>query len=300
MSTLNITPTYATSSVLYEADLDASIKTPIESHFNNAEVEGSNIQSESITGSLKIQNSAITSDKIANNAVTSAKLEDAISATTGILTTKILNDAVTTDKILNANITTEKLANSAVTAAKIGTWEIPKTIMLDLPRASADLSNLTINWARTTTSGPDGTAGPSLVGSVSISGLTSGKPVIISLESSSAEYDKGYIEAIATLNVSSSSGFETVAGGIVHIYKDGSKIASHQITSCGAYGTNPTAYIRIPLSAITHIDVASNSSHTYSIYLESVAFSSISTDFIHTNQCSMTINSAQLKVLQVV
>lgn len=300
MGTLTINPTYATSSVLYETDLDNSIKTPIETHFNNAEVEGSNIQPESITGASKLQNNAVITSKIANNAITLEKLEDAISTSTGVLTAKIADDAVTTSKILDANIITDKINNLAVTSEKIIDSSVPKSIMLDIPRASADLANTTINWARTSYGGSDGTAGPTLVGSISVSGLTSGKPVIISLESNNADYDRGYIEATATLNVSGASGAYTVAGGLVHIYKDNSKIATHQIISCRVFGVDPTAYIRIPLSTITHVDSASSTSHTYSIYIESVPFSSISNDPAHTNQCSMTINSAQLKILQVV
>lgn len=284
MSTLVVTPTYINGSVLTETDLDSSLKTPIEAHFNNANVEGSDIQSEALTGSNKIRNTAITADKIAANAITTIKLEDAVSSSTGILTAKIANDAVTTAKILNQNITTDKINNLAVTSAKIADNSVPKSIMPDLPRAAAALTNTTINWSLGVS------AGPTIVGSVTITGLTSGKPVLISLESNTTEYDKGYIEAIATVNTTFAS-----SGGYVHLYKDGSKIATHEIGSSYIKGINPTAYLRLPLSCITHIDTASSSSHTYSIYLESKSRHGSAS-----YTANMTINSAQLKVIQVV
>jgi hypothetical protein len=279
MSTLTVAPTYSNGNVLTEAQIDA-VGDTIETYFNTTLIDDANIQANALTGSTKLDNTAVTTAKIQSSAITTAKLVDSVDTTDGITTAKIADTNVTTAKIADSAVTAAKIANGAVTAAKIN--GIPKAVYPAIPVASNTLSDLTVSNST-----------PTLVGSVSATGLTSGKPVIVSLESSTTSAGSGYIELYCIGDTT--GGTQDISDncrGEIYIYKDGVSVyKSHLWWAYAAAGSVST--VRIPLSSITYIDTASSTSHTYSLYINSIGASSERTSQIK-------INSAILKTMQLV
>lgn len=315
MSTLTITTTYDTAQVLTEAQID-EIKTPIETYFNTTQIGGSNIQANILDGATYLSDDSISADKLASNSVTTAKLIDSTpSSDTGITSAKINTDAVTTAKIDDLAVTTAKIDDLDITTAKIG-GTVPKSIMLELPTASANLSDLTLT--RTASSDPTTNGSETLVGSVTFSGLTSGKPVIINLQSTSTSSGYGYIEQIFFGKV---YGYYTSFPNQYATYltqacecelilkKDSSTVSTQRLAIGDIYGT--TLYFRVPLSVFNYIDIASSTSHTYSLYIRYIGVTLTSIPPADWNAISFhiaptgtpsttTINSAKLVAIQLV
>lgn len=271
MSTLTVTTTYDTAQVLTEAQLD-EIKTPIETYFNTTQIEGANIQANTLDGATYLADDSISTDKIASNAVTTAKLVDSTpSSDTGITSAKINTDAVTTAKIDDLAVTTAKIADSNVTTAKIG-GAVPKSIMLALPTASATLSDLTVYRSLDSIPAFVGDGSETLVGSLTFSGLTSGKPVLINLQSTSTNSGYGYVEQLMHFAILHNV-LETDPVNITNrvscsliLKKDASTVYTAPIGFGDVY--DAAMYLRIPLSVFNYIDIASSTSHTYSLYIK--------------------------------
>ncbi len=100
---LNVTKTYATGEVLFEADLDA-IKSSIETYYNTTGIDDDVIQDGSITASTKFINATVTAGVLAPDSIGSSQLAA---------------DSVTTAKIADSAVTAAKLAANAVTRAKL-------------------------------------------------------------------------------------------------------------------------------------------------------------------------------------
>lgn len=280
MSTLTITTTYDTAQILYEAQID-EIKTPIETYFNTTQIEGSNIQANILDGATYLADDSISTDKLASNSVTTAKLVDSTpSSDTGITSAKINTDAITTVKLDDLAVTTDKISDGDITTAKIATSP-PKAVMLANPTASSTLSDTSV-----TLGGAD--SGDVLVGSLAFSGLTSGKPVIISLQPTTTTTGYGYM------------GGDCVGSGIIASYinavvklkKDGTTVYTYGLR-LGASETGVIFYGKLPLSMFNYIDIASSTSHTYSLYITNAGGGGgLSGTF--------SINSSKLVAIQVV
>jgi len=315
MSTLTITTTYDTAAILYESQLDA-IKTPIETYFNTTQIEGNNIQANILDGATYLADDSISADKLASNSVTTAKLADSTpSSDTGITTAKINTDAITTAKLDDLAVTTAKIDDGDVTTAKIG-GAVPKSIMLELPTASATLSDLTIT--RTASSDPTTNGSETLVGSLTFSGLTSGKPVLINLQSTSTSSGYGYIEQVfrgAVYGSFTDAPLQTSSDFITHaceceliLKKDSSAVSTQRLALGDIYGT--TLYFRVPLSVFNYIDIASSTSHTYSLYIRYIGvtltsfpppdWNTIEFRISTVIPSTTTVNSAKLVAIQLV
>lgn len=270
MSTLTVTTTYDTAQILYEAQID-EIKTPIETYFNTTQIDGDNIQANILDGATYLSDDSISADKLASNAVTTAKLADSTpSSDTGITTAKINTDAVTTAKLDDLAVTTAKIDDGDVTTAKIG-GAVPKSIMLELPTASTTLSDMNLDRSSTSLSLGSDTA-ETLVGSLTFSGLTSGKPILINLQSTSTAAGYGYIEGLSCNiwvdGANSPSNFRTtqrVEYALI-LKKDATTVAQQHYAVGDVFETQ--LYTRFPLSAFTYVDIASSTSHTYSLYIK--------------------------------
>jgi len=311
MSTLTVTTTYDDGQVLTEAQIDA-LKTQVESFYNNANVDDGNIQANSLDASRVIANSAVTTAKLTSNSVTSTKLKDyTVSDGAGIATAKIIDDAVTTAKIATGAITTAKINDSAVTAAKITNNAVPASIMPSHPTASSTFTDLTVTIPFHDPSLTDGSE--NLVGTMTFSGLTSGKPIILSLQSTSTATGYGYIELVYRgLTYGYMSGplygyrsSTSRAECAIILKKDGTQVSEQRYALGDVY--KDTLYFRVPLSSFTHVDVATATSHVYTIYIKyigvdihnydgdwSASFGAASTP------CTVAINSAKLVGIQVV
>ena len=327
MSTLTITTTYDTAQILYESQID-EIKTPIETYFNTTQIEGSNIQANILDGATYLSDDSISADKLASNSVTTAKLADSTpSSDTGITSAKINTDAVTTAKIDDLAVTTAKIDDLDITTAKIG-GTVPKSIMLELPTASATLSDLTVYRSLDSISAFVGAGSETLVGSLTFSGLTSGKPVLINLQSNNTSSGYGYIEQIMYVFFTHTEGpmldnyafqvTQRVSCSLI-LKKDASTVYTADISFGDIF--NSKTYLRIPLSVFNYIDIASSTSHTYSLYIKCNAVTL--TDYVYghgdittgdvndempsgaygevlANDNVLTVNSAKLVAIQLV
>src|SRR5574343_108349 len=302
MATLTVTTTYDTAQVLTEAQLDA-IRTPIETHFNTAQVEGSNIQANILDGATYLADDAISAVKLASNSVTTAKLVDSTpSSDTGITTAKINDNAVTTAKLDDLAITAAKIADANVTTAKIADDAVPKLVMLELPTASTNLSDLSVNRISITQDGSE-----TLVGSLTFSGLTSGKHVIISSQSISTSSGYGYIGQVMTLFVSYSSGHSFNVECALILKKD--VVIIHQGNFGFGRTVSDTIYLKVPLRTFVTIDTASSTSHTYSLYIKTIGTTwnnphidgdgQNTEDFDRTVTGNAEVNSAKLVAIQL-
>lgn len=283
MSTLTITTTYDTAAILYESQID-EIKTPIETYFNTTQIEGSNIQANILDGATYLADDSISADKLASNAVTTAKLVDSTpSSDTGITAAKINTDAITTAKLDDLAVTTAKIDDGDVTTAKIVNNSVPKSIFLSNPISTANIADATVNIVNSSSN--------ELMGSITISGLTVGKPVIVTLQSTSSATGYGYIN----INVPA-EGFSFLQTDCrdysVKFYKDSSLVYRAPIELVGVNGLLALD-LKIPLSMFTYIDVASSTSHTYAVYF--------GTDSVFSGDTgTMTINSAKLLAMQII
>lgn len=283
MSTLTITTTYDTAQILYEAQIDA-IKTPIETYFNTTQIEGSNIQGSILDGATYLADDSISADKLASNSVTTSKLVDSTpSSDTGITTAKINTDAITTAKLDDLAVITAKIDDGDVTTAKIVNNSVPKTIMLANPTASATITDTSVAITSSSSNG--------IVGSVTITGLTVGKPVIVSLQSSSSTVGYGYIN----INVPA-DGFSFTQTDCrdysVKFYKDSSLVNRAPLELQGVNGLLALD-LKVPLSMFTYIDIATSTSHTYDVYFGT------DSSFVG-DDGTMSINSAKLVAIQIV
>lgn len=297
MSTLIITTTYDTAQVLTEAQLD-EIKTPIETYFNTTQIEGANIQANILDGATYLADDSISTDKIASNAVTTAKLVDSTpSSDTGITSAKINTNAVTTAKIDDLAVTTAKIDDGDVTTAKIGNNEVPKTLFPVVPTASSTITDLSVTRTTTGASGVDTT-----VGSIVIEGLTIGKPVIISIQSTSTASSAGFIE-----QKMAASFVKGVVAMSLSMKRDGTLI-NKALIRCGHINAGFTNTVVLPPSCYTVVDIATATSHTYTLLAshidtqardtgDNLVATSTATD---TTLSRFTFSSTKLVAIQIV
>lgn len=259
MSTLTVTTTYDTAAILYESQLD-DIKTPIETYFNTTQIDGDNIQANILDGASYLADDSISADKLAPNSVTTARLVDSTpSSDTGITTAKINTDAITTAKLDDLAVTTDKIDDLNVTTAKIGNNEVPKTLFPAVPTASSTIADLSVNRTTTGASGVD-----TDVGSITISGLTVGKPVIISIQSTSTSSSAGFIQQSM-----SASFVKGVVAMSLSMKRDGTLINTALIR-CGHINAGFTNTFTLPPSCYTVIDIATATSHTYTLLASNI------------------------------
>ncbi len=278
MSTLTINTTYDTAQILYEAQLD-EIKNPIETYFNTTQIDGDNIQANILDGATYLADDSISTDKLASNSVTTAKLVDSTpSSDTGITAAKINTDAITTAKLDDSAITTAKINDGAVTTAKI-TSSLPKSVMLDNPTSSVNLTNLSISLGGAAT-------GDTLVGTLTFSGLTSGKPIIISLQSTATSTGYGYMGGDT---FRSAALLPPPLTAHIKLKKDGTTVHDFFMQ---ATGDRQYTYYKLPLSSFNYIDIASSTSHAYSLY--------INNDVGQPYTGTFYIDSAKLVAIQIV
>jgi len=266
MSTLTITTTYAAGSTLTEAQLDET-KSAAETYFNTTLIEGSNIQANILDGASKIAVGAVTTSKMASNAVTTAKVADG-----AITTAKINTDAVTTAKLETSTsssngVQTGDINDGAVTTAKIAS-SVPKQIFQALPTASGTGSSGVTTLGTTSTTEVD---------TLNITGLTVGKPLILSVvnnDVSSSTY--GYTSATYS-DASPGTGENLVV--YAKCTRDGTSISGvdalmFMVTS------NPSGGIVIPITSYMFVDTPTATSHTYALVVYKASNATTNTAYI--------------------
>lgn len=258
MPTLALTKNYADSTLLLADDFDVFLDE-LEVLLNTTKLDDTNIQDNGITGSDKILTASIPTSKILNANITTATLDDEIITTakiaaTNITTAKLADGAVTAAKIANSAVTTAKIANSNITKAKIRSTNYSKSAA---------------------TSGSITSATSSIVGSATIT--TSGRPVMIFLESGSSTVD-GYVYVL-----NQDSGYTPAAPNLTEsslgcIFYRGASIISAQefkpgwIPSLKASIFDPVfstpGFMRLPPGSFTYIEQPAAGTYTYSVYLD--------------------------------
>jgi hypothetical protein len=277
MSTLTITPTYTDGNILYESELD-SVKTQIETYYNTTKIQGSNLQAGMIDASDKVAASALNTVKFAATSVSSTNLEDSTGDSDGVTADKIDSLVVVTANIETSTssttgVTTAKLADNEITGDRITDNSVPKSIMLSNPAGTVTFTSVS------------GINSNTIIGSITLTGLTVGKPIILSFEGASTGLSTGFIQ------VSSGADFilPTVdRRGILAIVKD----TSTAVAACYFSGTADvttysyeTALYRLPPGVFTTVDVATSTSHTYDVYVNvsDPTYNSIEISYIKLN-----------------
>jgi hypothetical protein len=195
---------------------------------NNIEVSRGTAMAIGTIGDL-----SITEAKIANGAVTNAKL---------------LNASVTTEKIADLNVTTAKLADLSVTSDKIADGAITQS-----KRAALNIvtSGTAAGFSSTSTPFVD-------VTNLSLSFTSSGRPVLISLESDSSTF--------GSINFSGAG----TSVGSVRILRGATVIYSTAIGS-----NSGTSQFLFPASMINAIDTPLASTNVYKVQVSVPSTSTI-------------------------
>jgi len=257
MPTLNITTSYQDGEVLTEAQLD-EVVTQIEAHYNITGLEGSDLLQGKINGASKTANAAVTTTKLANSAITSRTIEDGYLAENGVKTSSIANSAAQSDAISPGVISTRVLADGSVEINNIADDSVPKEIQPEIIVYKVALSNQFTD-----------ASGYITLGSISLSGLEIGKPILIALESLGATGSNGRI-SIQGRHVRNAGGTANAAGGcLIVLEKDAlqintcSVIAGRHVEYSDAFFLHTANSNTIPPSSVSFVDIASSETHTY-------------------------------------
>jgi hypothetical protein len=249
MSSLTVSTTYLDGNALTEAQLD-SLKSQLESFYNNPNIEGNNIQDNSLNASIVLANKAITENKLSSNSVVNAKIED--EAVTNI---KLQDSIITNAKLSDSSITTSKLANSFIPGSALSANSFPKSKLPEVLVSSGSYDGST-NVTSTSSSSP------TIVETHSSTSLVIGKPVIVTLiPDLPTTAQTNYIQLTRPNSVATT----TVVAHFA-LQRDGTTITAFQEFSTNWSGDLFDGFIRIPTAALVFIDPSPTStSHSYAI-----------------------------------
>ena len=300
MPTLNITTSYQDGEVLTEAQLD-EVVTQVEAHYNITGLEGSDLLQGKINGASKIANANITGAKLVDSAVDSRIIEDGFSNTNGIATSSIQNSAVTNIKLDSNSIQTADLQDASVTISKLADNAIPKEAVPDIGIVSIPVPNLNHTGS-----------GYATIGTLPLSNLNVGRPLIISLESSSTIAPGGYIGLYTSRGVENMSGVNTyrISGCKIALFRDSVQISTFSIISDREYSyqywfpelSRWPAYskrLMIPLSSISFVDTPSSTSHVYSFKIAITGVSDVTPSGPTNVTTGATVVSAKIKAIHI-
>lgn len=227
MPTLDISRTYNTAEVLDEVDLD-NIVDGIETFVNTTKLDDDNIQDDGITASDKLVDDSVTGDKLHTNVADASTIE-------------LSSNAL---QVKDAGITAAKLATNAVTTVKITAANVTRAKLEAVGQQSA---NQTTNPQTTTSTTLADVTG------LSVSITTSGRPVVICLQSTNNE--DSYISIVAA---AVGTYYTKVA-----LLRDGTLLKA---LNCGSAYGNASAATRHALGQMW-IDPVSAGTYTYKIQI---------------------------------
>lgn len=261
MATLDISRNYDQGEILLEADLDA-IQDGLETFFNTTKINDDNLQDNSIDGSTKFIADSVVTALFASGTIEAAKINDL-----AVTTAKIADSAVTTAKIAALNITTAKILDDNVTTAKIAANAVTAAKLTDGSEFSS--ASGTVSHDATAAVGSDIT-----ITNASVSVTTTGRPVMLTLVSSSV--DDTSPSSIKLASVYSSGSLYPDHQMTLKLYKDA--VLTYTWTLNIALFTGLAAQIdaaSLPPGAFTYIDSPAAGTYTYELKMNyAEAFSS--------------------------